>query len=146
MTDLMLTNELLNKTAREMKVTPKSMRYLYKFILMYLEKQIDSTDMCAFRFPHLGTMYINEQHVNDVIKDNQAILAKDEKNTAARKKELAYTYKKQQLEKYLENSGRPKGNSPHFKKEKIKSTKVNLGYTIEELQDVQNRIYKNDKT
>lgn len=142
--DIMLTKELINKTARELGVHKKVVSYLYDFMVEYIHKQTNATDCCSFFLPHLGTMYVKADFIDDFIQDKIKDLEKNPNNIAAKKSKIAYEHKKRALKFYVQNSGRPLSSSFHHRRENIKKWYFNKGKSIEEMQDIQNRVYKNN--
>jgi len=141
MNDIAFTNEVINRSARELGRTPKEMEYLYKFCVDWIHKQTEATDCCSFKLPFLGTMYIKNKYVQEVISECEAKLERNPEDKASKKRKIAYQYKKDILDNYLKETGRPNSSSHHHKMENILKRSFNYGKKIEEMQDEQNRVY-----
>lgn len=140
--DIMFTREIINRTARETGETPKAVEYLYNYMLMYLYKQVEYTDCCAFRFPKLGIIYIKEDYINKKIQELEARISSDPDNIENRKRKIAMEHKKEAIKKYLSQTGRPISECNHYVPEKIFKRFYSHGKPINEMVEVQNRLYR----
>lgn len=143
--DIAFTKEVINRTARELGVSSKTINYLYKFCLEYLYKQMEATDCCAFDLPTLGTLYIKSDYLNNELQDKISEFTKDPENTRLRKEKLVLEHKQKALDTHIKISNRPLSLSFHHKKERFSLRYFNHGNNIEEMQDIQNTLYNEYK-
>lgn len=140
--DIMLTEEILRRTARELKLPYASVKWAYKYIVYYIHKTAQETDACAIELPYFGIMYISYEYVKTEYYSAVEALKKDPQNRDLKRRERNFRNKKLAIEEYLETANRPKDYCNHLKEDKIQTPFYSHGKSIPEMSDVQNRLFK----
>jgi len=143
--EIYFTKQILNKTARELGFSQKTVAYAYQFFIDYLHKNIESTNCSAFYIPYLGVLYAKEKEITNQYFDKAAELEKDPDNTTVKKQKIALGHKRDLMRKFIMAMDRPLSQSNHHKTERFDRIITRRGWTPEKLQEFQNEIFERNK-
>jgi len=134
--EIAFVKDIVKKTAEDLGVTEYSVERLYIFYALYMNTILNRTDCCAWKIPHLGTLYIKESYIDETLKN---IDSSDLQEYNKRKRKLLLTYKKDALKIYKQRLKRTMEESFHCMPEEIEK---HGNKTLEQIQYLQNTVYE----